>query len=226
MYILNFHLSLSFFVIFAFIIIFPPPLTHISPFPSLPSFLWYPILSYSFPFRFSLTFSLTFIFFSYSSSFPCSSYNICFSFSSYNIHSISLFSSLFSTFSPFSISTLLSFPPYSIVFLYSIIITNHILSFYFHLFHLSHLLHSSPSPTPKASFLVFTKIFPLFLPLLQNLLHHSYWFLCPFSGLGNRTFANSHIAHFCSFQKCDCALALFVAFFKSVIVRSHFLSHF
>jgi len=37
--------------------------------------------------------------------------------------------------------------------------------------------------------------------------------------LGNHTFAHHT---FCSFQKCDCAILLFVALFKSAIVRSHF----
>jgi len=38
--------------------------------------------------------------------------------------------------------------------------------------------------------------------------------------------AHLQIAHFCFFQKWDCAIALFVALIKSVIVRSHFLSLF
>jgi len=38
--------------------------------------------------------------------------------------------------------------------------------------------------------------------------------------------AHSHIPHYRSFQKCDGAIALFVALLKSAIVQSHFLSLF
>jgi len=38
--------------------------------------------------------------------------------------------------------------------------------------------------------------------------------------------AHSHIAHFRSFQKYNCVIALFFALFKSAIVRSHFFRSF
>jgi len=41
-----------------------------------------------------------------------------------------------------------------------------------------------------------------------------------------RTLAHLIIAHFFLFKKCDCAIALFVALFKSAHVRLHFLSLF
>jgi len=48
------------------------------------------------------------------------------------------------------------------------------------------------------------------------------------AGLGNRAFAFalSLIAHFRSFQNSDCAITLFVAFFKRALVRLLFLSLF
>jgi len=43
-------------------------------------------------------------------------------------------------------------------------------------------------------------------------------------GLGNRSFAQSLIAHFRSFQKSECVIALFVALCKGANERSLFVS--